>query len=87
MGDAGADENKIARVKLFHRIAHDPSSRAFCNKAEFKLLVVVPPALIDVVLEDPDVVGFLRIKLDLLQKLLHSDLILFKNTNKIKIAS
>ncbi len=86
MGDAWSDKDQVTRVELLYRVAYDPSSRALSNKAKFKFLVVMPSALINVVLEDSDVVGFIRIKFDLLKQFLHCGLILFKIKKIIKIA-
>ena len=61
MWNAGSNEDEVARMELLNRIPHDPFARALGNKTELKLLVVVPPALIDVILEDSYEKGLLRI--------------------------
>jgi hypothetical protein len=54
VGDSRSDENKVPRVKGLHRIAHDSFPGSFGNEAQFKLLVIVPGALVNVILKYTD---------------------------------
>jgi hypothetical protein len=86
MGYTRTNENQVARVKLLYRIANNPSARAFCYKAKLKLLMIVPSALIDMILEDADIERFIWIEVDLFKQLLHHGFILYKTNKNIKIA-
>ena len=79
MRNARTNEYEISRMEFFNGIAYNPLSGTFSDKAEFKFLVIMPGTLIDMILEDPNVEGFIRIQFYLLQQLLHTNLILHKN--------
>jgi hypothetical protein len=51
MGNAGSDKNQVSRVKCLHGITYDSLSGSFGNEAQFKFLVIMPLALINVVLK------------------------------------
>jgi hypothetical protein len=61
MRNSGSDKYQVAWMKLLYGITHYSAPRAFGDKTELKLLVVVPPALINVVLKDPNEKGLFRI--------------------------
>ena len=78
MRNARPDKDQVSRMEFLHRVAHNPLSGSFGDKAQFKFLVVVPDTFIDVVLKDANEERFIGIQLNLFQELLHANLILHK---------
>jgi len=87
MWDTRANENKVTGVKGLHGITYDPVTGSFGDETELIGLVIVPGALINMILENPDKEAFIRIPLDLFEKFLHDGIIMCKNKRIVKIAS
>ena len=61
MRDTRTNKYQVAWMKLLYGVTYNPFSRTLRNKAKLILLVVVPPALIDMILKNPNEEGLIRI--------------------------